>query len=261
MVASILIIVAEITSCLDSPFPDFWAARILQTTNLPLLTNLDAEKNKYFKIVADPAALYSKTAVRKRKADEVVATEAARVEKANRERVTRSRVVKKLDREIGRGDGRLDVLKEFVGGWMESNTIERLHGMPKWRVFDVDVRSERMVYCGLPLPFSVKGLLADYQAADAADGMMVEFEKLPRLSEHTYLPSWGGARNSVINSMNFSACGEMVLTTSADPPWGRNVSVAPVSSVTNRTCTPFPYQCHRKARRGAVHNSQCLQQL
>ncbi|KFZ13849.1 hypothetical protein V502_06404, partial [Pseudogymnoascus sp. VKM F-4520 (FW-2644)] len=181
----------------------------------------DAEKNKYFKIVADPAALYSKTAVRKRKADEVVATEAARVEKANRERVTRSRVVKKLDREIGRGDGRLDMLKEFVGGLVESNTIERLRGMPKWRVFDVDVRSERMVY------------------SDAADGMMVEFAKLPRLSEHTYLLSWRGARNSVIdtnvNSMNFSACGEMVLTTWADPPWGRNVSVAPVSSVTNHT--------------------------
>ncbi|KFY30179.1 hypothetical protein V493_02099 [Pseudogymnoascus sp. VKM F-4281 (FW-2241)] len=114
---------------------------------LPLLIYIDAAKNKYFKIVADPAALYSKTAVRKRKADEAVATEVARVEKANRERVTRSAAAKKLDKETGRGNGRLDALKGFVGEWEESNPVDKLSGTPRWRVFDVDARDiNKVVY-------------------------------------------------------------------------------------------------------------------
>lgn len=121
--------------------------------NPPLLTNLDAEKNKYFKIVADPAALYSKTAVRKRKAEEAVATEAARVEKANRERVTRSVAVGKLDRELGRGNGKLDAQREFVGAWRESVPVDRLKGTPRWRVFDVDLQNNKVVYCEFSILF------------------------------------------------------------------------------------------------------------
>lgn len=126
--------------------------------NLPLLTNLDAEKNKYFKIVADPSALYSKTAVRKRKADEAVATEAARIEKANKERVTRSVTVGKLDRELGRGNGKLGAQKEFVGAWKESVPVDRLKGSPRWRVFDVDVRNNKVVYCEFFHLISINGL-------------------------------------------------------------------------------------------------------
>jgi hypothetical protein len=87
--------------------------------------------------------------VRKRKADEVVAAEAARVEKARKERVTRSGAVGKLDRELGRGDGRLDVLRDFVGAWEERVPVGRLRGMPRWRVFDVDVDTGWLIYCEL----------------------------------------------------------------------------------------------------------------
>lgn len=89
--------------------------------------------------------------MRKRKADEAVATEVARVEKANRERVTRSAATKKLDKEIGRGNGRLDALKGFVGEWKESSPVDKLSGTPRWRVFDVDARDNKVVYCEFPL--------------------------------------------------------------------------------------------------------------
>ncbi|KFY76571.1 hypothetical protein V499_03821 [Pseudogymnoascus sp. VKM F-103] len=165
----------------------------------------DAEKNKYFKIVADPAALYSKTAVRKRKADEVVATEAARVEKANKERVTRSAAVGKLDREIGRGNGRLDALKEFVGSWEESNPVGSLGGTPRWRVFDFNERSGHLVYCEFHLLLSVKG----FPDCKAAQNDAVEFDYLLRLGEHAHAPlSWNGlmlASDAAVNSITFSA--------------------------------------------------------
>ncbi|OBT98128.1 hypothetical protein VE01_03828 [Pseudogymnoascus verrucosus] len=171
----------------------------------------DAEKNKYFKIVADPAALYSKTAVRKRKADEVVATEAARVEKANKERVTRSAAVGKLDREIGRGNGRLDALKEFVGSWEESNPVGSLGGTPRWRVFDFNERSGHLVY---------------------SQNDAVEFDYLLRLGEHAHAPlSWNGlmlASDAAVNSITFSACKTIVLTTWADPPQRHNVCLTRV---------------------------------
>ncbi|OBT71929.1 hypothetical protein VF21_09027 [Pseudogymnoascus sp. 05NY08] len=169
----------------------------------------DAEKNKYFKIVADPAALYSKTAVRKRKADEVVATEAARVEKANKERVTRSAAVGKLDREIGRGDGRLDALKEFVGGWEKSTPVGMLSGTPRWRVFDVDVRYGQLAY---------------------SDDVAMEFDRLPRPGEPISSRHGGPGltSNAAVNSITLSACKKIVLTTWADPPRGHNVSVTRV---------------------------------
>ncbi|OBT87536.1 hypothetical protein VE02_03761 [Pseudogymnoascus sp. 03VT05] len=186
----------------------------------------DAEKNKYFKIVADPAALYSKTAVRKRKADEVVATEAARVEKANKERVTRSAAVGKLDREIGRGDGRLDALKEFVGGWTKSTPVGRLSGTPRWRVFDVDVKYGQLAYCEFHPPLSVKG----FPDCKAADDVAMEFDRLPRPGE-SISRRYGGpglTSNAAVNSITFSACRKIVLTTWADPPRGHNVSLTRV---------------------------------
>ncbi|OBT68033.1 hypothetical protein VE03_01450 [Pseudogymnoascus sp. 23342-1-I1] len=204
----------------------------------------DTEKNKYFKVVADPAALYSKTAVRKRKADEAVATENARIEKANRERVTRSRVVAKLEREMGRGDGRVNVLKEFVGGFRpRKKPTEPPYEiqMPRWRVFDIDQRSGWMAFCELPMPpvvLLIKSPLADY---DAASDDTVQFSKrLARGEKWLMYPDDGDLRYSSsaqVNSVNFSASGELVLTTWADPPRGRNVNVTGLSR-------DFPMQCY-----------------
>lgn len=91
--------------------------------------------------------------MRKRKADEAVATEAARVERASRERVRRSRVGGRVEREMGWGDGRGDVLRGFVRGWVEKNPVGRLRGGPRWRVFDVDVNTGWLIYCELPVSF------------------------------------------------------------------------------------------------------------
>lgn len=194
----------------------------------------DAEKNKYFKVVADPAALYSKTAVRKRKADEAIATENARVEKANRERVTRSRVVGKLEREMGRGDGRLDVLKEFVGGFRPGKKpMLPPYETPKWRVFDIDQRSGWMACCELPMPpdvLLIKSPLADY---GVANGNSVDIGKRFAREKCIIYPGPGDLRytsTAKVNSVNFSASGEFVLTTWADPSQGRNVNVTDLST-------------------------------
>ncbi|KFY39993.1 hypothetical protein V494_03724 [Pseudogymnoascus sp. VKM F-4513 (FW-928)] len=171
----------------------------------------DAEKNKYFKIVADPAALYSKTAVRKRKADEAIAIETARVEKANRERVTRSKAAGKLDREIGRGDGRLDALWEFVGRWTRNIPVNSLQGSPRWRVFDVDVQSHHIVY---------------------SNGFETVCDRLPKPGLDPPHMSSNGVRlngDANVNSITYSACKTAVLTTWLDPPRGPNVTVAGTS--------------------------------
>lgn len=205
----------------------------------------DAEKNKYFKVVADPAALYSKTAVRKRKADEAIATENARVEKANRERVTRSRVVGKLEREMGRGDGRLDVLKEFVGGFRPGKKpMVPPYETPKWRVFDIDQRSGWMACCERPLApdvLLIKSPLADY---DVANGNSVDIGKRFAREKCIIYPGPGDMRytsTAKVNSVNFSASGEFVLTTWADPSQGRNVNVTDLSTP-DRTSPPL-YSC------------------
>lgn len=206
----------------------------------------DAEKNKYFKVVADPAALYSKTAVRKRKADEAIATENARVEKANRERVTRSRIVGKLEREMGRGDGRLEVLKEFVRGFQPGKkpTVPP-YETPQWRVFDIDQRSGWMACCERPMPsvvLLIKRPLADY---DVANGNAVDIGK--RLAREKWFihPGPGDLRytsTAKVNSVNFSASGEFVLTTWVDPSQGRNVNVTDLSTP-DRTSLPSLYSC------------------
>lgn len=193
--------------------------------------------------------------MRKRKADEAVATEAARVEKANRERVTRSAAVGKLDREIGRGNGRLDALKEFVGGWEKSNPVGWLSGTPRWRVFDVDVRYGQLAYCEFPPPLSVKG----FPDCKAADDVAVEFDHLPRPGE-PISPRYGGPRltsNAAVNSITFSACKKIVLTTWADPPRGHNVSLTRAFPALGGAYNPFLCSRGPKVRRRTVHNSWC----
>jgi hypothetical protein len=169
--------------------------------------------------------------------------------------VTRSAAVGKLDREIGRGNGRLDALKEFVGSWEESNPVGSLGGTPRWRVFDFNERSGHLVYCEFHLLLSVKG----FPDCKAAQNDAVEFDYLLRLGEHAQAPlSWNGlmlASDAAVNSITFSACKTIVLTTWADPPQRHNVCLTRVLPTLDSAYNPFPCSRGLKVGRRTVHHS------